>query len=228
MSREQTLISTQYELSGQVLEQVKDAKYLGVTVSDDLEWTKHINATTTKANSKLSFLRRNLKGCPEKLRETAYFALVRPFTTKCCDLSDDDYSALLSLSSDFSNLCNGCLQNELPNNLNSSVGEVLVDLNHDDDLNSTTNDLCELFQRKGLHFIHVNARSLLSRVSEIRVLANRTYAAVICVTETWFDSSVTDAEVEIPGYLIQRRDRSRSGGGVCIRVGVKYSTCTCT
>ena len=52
-------------------EEVKDAKYL--------EWTKHINAITTKANSKLSFLRRNLKGCPEKLRETAYFALVRSF-----------------------------------------------------------------------------------------------------------------------------------------------------
>ena len=54
-------------MSGQVLEEVKDAKYLGVTVSDDLEWTKHINAITTKANSKLSFLRRNLKGSPEKL-----------------------------------------------------------------------------------------------------------------------------------------------------------------
>ena len=79
MSRKQTPISTQYELSGQVLEEVKDAKYLGVTVSDELEWTKHINAITTKANSKLSFLRRNLKGCPEKLRKTAYFALVRSF-----------------------------------------------------------------------------------------------------------------------------------------------------
>ena len=79
MSRKQTPISTQYELSGQVLEEVKDAKYLGVTVSDDLELTKHINAITTKANSKLSFLRRNLKGCLEKLRETAYFALVRSF-----------------------------------------------------------------------------------------------------------------------------------------------------
>ena len=82
MSRKQTPISTQYELSGQVLEEVKDAKYLGVTVGDDLEWTKHINAITTKANSKLSFLRRNLKGCPEKLRETAYFALVRSFLPK--------------------------------------------------------------------------------------------------------------------------------------------------
>ena len=71
VSRKQTPIPYQYELSGQVLEEVKDAKYLGVTVSDDLEWTKHIDVITSKANSKLSFLRRNLKGCPEKLRETA-------------------------------------------------------------------------------------------------------------------------------------------------------------
>ena len=42
VSRKQTPIPYQYELSWQVLEEVKDAKYLGVTVSDDLEWTKHI------------------------------------------------------------------------------------------------------------------------------------------------------------------------------------------
>ena len=34
---------------------------------------------TNSANSKLSFLRRNLKGCPEKLKQTAYFSLVRSF-----------------------------------------------------------------------------------------------------------------------------------------------------
>ena len=32
---------------------------------------------TNKANSKLSFLRRNLKGCPDKLKQTAYFSLIR-------------------------------------------------------------------------------------------------------------------------------------------------------
>ena len=34
---------------------------------------------TNKANSKLSFLRRNLKCCPEKLKKTAYFSLVHSF-----------------------------------------------------------------------------------------------------------------------------------------------------
>ena len=36
-----------------------------------------INKITSKANSNLGFLRRNLRACPPKLRETAYFSLVR-------------------------------------------------------------------------------------------------------------------------------------------------------
>ena len=75
VSRKQTPVPYQYELSRQIPKEVKDAKYLGVTVSDDLEWTKHIDVITSdsKASSKLSFQRRSMKGCPEKLRKTAYF-----------------------------------------------------------------------------------------------------------------------------------------------------------
>ena len=54
-----------------------DAKYLGVTLSNELEWSKHIATMTNKANSNLLFLRRNLKGCPDKLKQTAYFSLIR-------------------------------------------------------------------------------------------------------------------------------------------------------
>ena len=68
-----------YSLTGQVLEEVMDAKYLGVTLSHDLEWSKHIATMTNKANSKLSFLCLNLKGCTEKLKQTAYFSLIRSF-----------------------------------------------------------------------------------------------------------------------------------------------------
>ena len=56
-----------------------DAKYMGVTLGNDLEWSKYIATMTNKANSKLSYLRRNLKGCPEKLKQTAYFSLIRSF-----------------------------------------------------------------------------------------------------------------------------------------------------
>ena len=56
-----------------------DAKYLGVTLSNNLKWSIHIATMTNNANSKLSFLRRNLKGCPEKLKQTAYFSLIHSF-----------------------------------------------------------------------------------------------------------------------------------------------------
>ena len=45
-----------YSLTGQVVEEVMDAKYLGVTLSNDLEWSKHIATMTNKANSKLLIL----------------------------------------------------------------------------------------------------------------------------------------------------------------------------
>ena len=43
---------------------VKDAKYLGVTVSSDLSWNKHVDNTVKKATTSLNFLKRNLHGCP--------------------------------------------------------------------------------------------------------------------------------------------------------------------
>ena len=69
-----------YALSGQLLGEVEDTKYLGVTLSDNLDWSKHITTITTKANARLSFIKRNLKDCPKTLKELAYFSLVRSFT----------------------------------------------------------------------------------------------------------------------------------------------------
>ena len=67
---------------------------------------------------------------------------------------------------------------------------------------------------KGLNFIHINTRSLLPKLEELRIIAAETRVAVIGVTETWLDYSVANAEVEIPGYHFLRKDRNREGGGV--------------
>ena len=75
-----------YSLPEQVLEDGTDAKYLGVSLINDLEWSKYIATMTDKVNSKLSFLRRNLKGCPEKLKQAVYFSLISSFV---------DYSATI-------------------------------------------------------------------------------------------------------------------------------------
>jgi hypothetical protein len=70
-------ITKLYTLGGQILDQVDQAKYLGVLLSDELNWSPHINSMTTSANSTLGFIRRNLKQCPKELKELAYISLVR-------------------------------------------------------------------------------------------------------------------------------------------------------
>lgn len=41
---------------------------------------------------------------------------------------------------------------------------------------------------------------------------------MIAVTETWVDNTVSDAEIELPGYLLTKKDCTRDGGGVCLYI----------
>ena len=76
----------------------------------------------------------------------------------------------------------------------------------------------ECFKRKGLHCIHLNVHSLLPKISELRIIANKTSAAVITLTETWIGNLVTNSEISIDGYTVFRKDRNRHGGGVCLYI----------
>jgi hypothetical protein len=54
------------------------AKYLGITIQNNLKWDKHINTITAKANQSLGFIKRNLK-----VHSPAIKALVRPKLEYC-------------------------------------------------------------------------------------------------------------------------------------------------
>ena len=75
-SKKKTIFN--YTLHGQILENVEHAKYLGVTLSNDLSWNKHVDNITSSANKTLNFLFRNIQTKNQKVREVAYKTLVRP------------------------------------------------------------------------------------------------------------------------------------------------------
>jgi hypothetical protein len=52
-------VTRHYTLKGHTLESVTTAKYLGITISNDMNWDTHINNITSKANKIIGFLRRN-------------------------------------------------------------------------------------------------------------------------------------------------------------------------
>ena len=72
----------------------------------------------------------------------------------------------------------------------------------------------ELLKTRGLHFCHLNVNSSLSKIDELRDITIYIRLAILGITESKLDSSVTNAEVNINGYNIIRNDRNRTGGGV--------------
>jgi hypothetical protein len=80
--------SPSYLLNGNILPQQDSTKYLGVTISSNLKWTKHWNETCNKANSMLGLLRRNLNGASKQAKRIAYQSLVRSKLEYATDVTD--------------------------------------------------------------------------------------------------------------------------------------------
>ena len=77
ISRKRSPLAMEYSLHEKPLQAVKNAKYLGVTITQDLRWDTHVTNITNRANQKLGFLRRTLKVSSIKAKEQAYKALIR-------------------------------------------------------------------------------------------------------------------------------------------------------
>ena len=71
-------IHADYKLHDQILTRVNSAKYLGVTLTDNMKWDQHINNICDKANRTIAFLRQNLSIGATSVKKRAYFTLVRP------------------------------------------------------------------------------------------------------------------------------------------------------
>ena len=71
-------IQHNYFIHGQKLATKADSKYLGVTISNNLSWSKHVNNISKKANSTMAFLRRNIRSASQQAKSTAYKTFVRP------------------------------------------------------------------------------------------------------------------------------------------------------
>ena len=78
----------QYTTLGHTLQAVDHYPYLGVSLSEDLNWKLHILNITNKANSTLGFVKRNLHHCSQKVKDQAYKSLVRPTLEYGCTVWD--------------------------------------------------------------------------------------------------------------------------------------------
>ena len=63
---------------------------------------------------------------------------------------------------------------------------------------------------RGMLILYTNANSLLNKVTELTVMSESYDVQIICITETWLNADILDAEVFIPNFNIFREDRSNN------------------
>ena len=68
----------QYKMGGVIVQEVKHVKYLGVTLSSNMEFSEHVSNKIKKATQVLGLLKRTLWNAPQRAKLLAYKAMCRP------------------------------------------------------------------------------------------------------------------------------------------------------
>ena len=93
-ARKKNPVNFDYVLNDVKLVKVDSIKYLGVTISNDLNWDKHIQSICNKGNKILGILYRNLSFCSRDVKLAAYKGLLRPVLEYACCVWDPHQSYL--------------------------------------------------------------------------------------------------------------------------------------
>ena len=69
-------------------------------------------------------------------------------------------------------------------------------------LTEISSDTLNIFQKRGMHFIHLNINNPLSKKSEICFIVYLKHATVIALSETKLDNAVLRSELEIESMAL--------------------------
>ena len=106
--------------------------------------------------------------------------------------------------------CRSCIFKSLP------FYEVDVFGDQDDFVMPDHIEPLNLFKKSCLNIAHLNVNGLRSKLDFIKILLHQEKFDLLCLNETKIDSTVTDADISVPGYLFHRLDRTLHGGGTLI------------
>ena len=60
----------------------------------------------------------------------------------------------------------------------------------------------------------MNARTVKNKIAELQTLTEQFNPDIICITETWLEEGIQNANLGLKNYNIFRRDRNLHGGGI--------------
>ena len=140
--------------------------------------------------------------------------------TKCTgSISNEKYDEMVKKILGFFFSCNSCISQSLPfhnqisiTNETEKYGYIENQQNSiSEDQSKTLTNEYKCFKSRGLHLVSLNIRSLLPKIDQLKLFAQSNNPTAVSISETWLDDSITQNEIQIPGYSIERKDRNRNG-----------------
>ena len=129
------------------------------------------------------------------------------------------------MTSDVGTDCFDSFERFVPNDIDTNVNDFTQKCKHRSYQNCRS---CQSVHRsfktqvrkdKGLRTSHINVCSLLGKIDEIRLIVLSSDIDIFGISETHLNETIDDSEIKIPGYEIERRDRSTGrGGGVILYI----------
>ena len=108
------------------------------------------------------------------------------------------------------------------NPINESERNILLEEIADHPISSS------LYGKQGIHICHLNVRSILNKISQIRSLLKNNNIQFLAISESWCSEKISNNEIQVDNYNIVRQDRSfkankkrkknRRSGGLIIYV----------
>ena len=78
--------------------------------------------------------------------------------------------------------------------------------------------LSELSKHRGFKIAALNITSIPGHIDELRIYMNSKCIDILAVNETRLDHTISSGEVAVSGYVLERKDRNRDGGGVALYI----------
>ena len=94
------------------------------------------------------------------------------------------------------------------------------------------NSYFDFHNTKGVHLCHINIRSIWNKIDIVRQTVMEGHPTIMCFSETWLNTTISDDLIQINDYRIVRQDREwmeteqiKRGGGVCcyIKSDISFS-----
>ena len=73
-----------------------------------------------------------------------------------------------------------------------------------------------MFKRRGFVLLASQCKLYCEKSCWSSPHGNGKNPAVFYISESWLDNSISDNEVCIPSYVVERKDRNREVGGICL------------